>query len=198
MRRVGVAVEGPSDRVFWTRVLGRQFAGAGCWFDIRSLNGRDRLIREAPGLAETFRNAKYEAAYFVLDADDAPCPPEVLNLLDEEIKREVTRQPASLGYAHMCVAFRELESWILADEICIRELLNFPEYCFEHRQGPPPAKAKLVRFCRERGFSPAGMEDRDFAKQAAGRFDPERAQTCSPSLAYFWTRLCDRLKPRST
>jgi hypothetical protein len=30
MNEIGVAVEGPSDLVFWDRVLARQFAGKNC------------------------------------------------------------------------------------------------------------------------------------------------------------------------
>jgi hypothetical protein len=193
MKEIGVAVEGPSDLIFWDRVLGRQFAGQSCLFRIRSLGGRDRLIREAPNLTDDYRKAGYHSAFFILDADKAPCAPDVLALFDEAFRSEVMQPAIADRFAQVCIAFRELESWVLADAACIQNLLGCTSYSAPLLDAQPSGKAKLLRLCREYSAISAGLEDRDFARQAAGFFAPENARLHSSSFARFWRRLSDRV-----
>lgn len=194
MRRVGVVVEGPTDLVFWNRVLGRAFSSRGYWFDVRSLNGINRVIQEAPALADDFRKAGYHSAIFILDADKEPCPSAVLARFNGEFMREARSEPASARFVHILIAFRELESWVLADETCVRALLEFSIYEALPDATQPAGKAKLLRLCRAHGASPSGMEDREFARQAAGHFDPVRTSERSSSFAHCWQRLTARLE----
>ena len=50
--RIGVGVEGPSDRVFWDKVLHKHFAGV--QFDIRNMKTREQLIRQTPRQLASF------------------------------------------------------------------------------------------------------------------------------------------------
>lgn len=193
MKRVGVVVEGPSDLMFWHRLLGRMFSSQGWWFDIRNLKGGDRVIQQAPELANAFRKAGYHSAIFIVDADKAPCPTTILARFDERFLRDTRSQPPASRFAHVFVAVRELESWVLADEECMRLLLEFPGYQVPAAGAPPAGKAKLLRLCREHGAAASGMQDHQFARQAAGGFDPLRASEHSPSFAHFWERLTARL-----
>ena len=47
--KIGVGVEGPSDRAFWDKVLHKYFPGVR--FDIRNMKTRDKLIRADPAPA---------------------------------------------------------------------------------------------------------------------------------------------------
>jgi hypothetical protein len=190
MKKIGVVVEGPSDLIFWERVLARQFAGQGCLFPVRSLGGRDRLIREAPNLSDDFRKAGYHSALFILDADKAPCASEVLGLFDDSFRTAATQNPVARRFAHICIAFREMESWVLADAACIQSLIGCADYSAPTVDAQPAGKAKLLRLCREHK-NPifTGMENRDFARKAAGCFAPENARLHSPSFDRFWRRV---------
>ena len=52
--KIGVGVEGPSDRIFWDKLLHKSFSPA-VRFDVRAMKDRARLIRSAPALLESFR-----------------------------------------------------------------------------------------------------------------------------------------------
>lgn len=194
MKEIGVAVEGPSDLIFWERVLNRQFAGKGCLFRIRNLGGRDRLIREAPNLVDDYRKAHYHSGFFILDdADKSPCPRDILELFDADFREQISQTPAAVRFAHVCIAFRELESWVLADATSIQNLLNCHDYTAPSPDSAPSGKARLLRLCKQYGGAAAGMEDREFARQAAGWFNPAEARQNSPSFARFWQRISERV-----
>ena len=192
MNRVAIVVEGPSDLVFWKRVFYNYFHADQFVFDVRSLNGATNLIREAPTLTDIFRSAKYHAVIFMLDADKAECAQQVLDLFDNAFKNQLLSEPRESRFAHVCIAFREVESWILADECCMRELV-FPNYQFGGDQDRIAGKAKLLRLCKDHGCAFTGMEDREFAKQAAEFFSPAEARLRSPSFDHSWTRVCQCL-----
>ena len=191
MIRIGIGVEGPSDRAFWEKVLHRSFPG--CWFTIVTFSGRIPLARTAPEMAEELRNSGHAAAFFLLDADKLPCAAAALELFDESFRKTAFRQPAASRFAHIAVAIRELESWVLADEGCIRDLLRYPEYKAPARNAKPGGKAKFQRLCQERNVTVSGLDDREVAGRAGSRFSPERARKHSPSFDYFWNRLTARI-----
>jgi hypothetical protein len=193
MKRVGVVVEGPCDLVFWQRLLHRIFARHDYGFDVRSLKGTSRVIQQAPQLTDDFYKAGYHSAFFILDADKSPCPREVLARFDVDFLEEIRRNRPAERFAHVFIAFREIESWILADENCVRHLLDFPGYAAPEEQSSPGGKARLLRICREHGAFPVGMQDLEFARQAAALFDPLRVKAHSPSFTHFGERLNSRL-----
>lgn len=197
MRRVGVVVEGPSDLVFWSRLLGRLFSAQGFWFDVRSLKGGDQVILQAPALVNDFRKAGYHSALFFVDADKAACATVALERFDQAFLCDARTHPPAGRFAHVFVAIRELESWVLADEECMRALLEFPGYEAPNADAQPAGKTKLLKLCREHGASASGMQDHEFARQAAARFDPARAKDRSLSFAHFWQRLTCRLQATS-
>lgn len=192
MIRIGIGVEGPSDKAFWEKVLHRSFPG--CLFKIVNLSGRIPLARTAPDLSEGFRNSGYAAAFFLLDADEMPCALAVLELFDDSFRKAAFRQPVSGRFAHIAVAIRELESWILADPGCIRELLGFPEYEVSGPEEKHGGKAKFQRLCKEWNAPLGGLDDRELAGRAGSRFSPARARKHSASFDYFWNRLTARIE----
>ena len=158
------------------------------------MKGGDQVIQQAPELANDFRKAGYHSAIFIVDADKAPCPTTTLARFDPKFLSDSRGQPAANRFVHIFVAVRELESWVMADEDCMRLLLEFPDYQAPNADAQPAGKGKLLRLCREHGASASGMQDHEFARQAASRFDPMRASERSPSFAHFWGRLTDRLE----
>lgn len=194
MKRVGVVVEGPSDSVFWKRFLGKMFSQHGYTFDVRSMKGGNRVIQEAPNLVDDFHKAGYHSAIIILDADKAPCATVVLERFVEDVRRQARQSNARNRFVHVFVAFRELESWVLADEECVRSLIGSADYHAAANE-KPFAKAKFVGLCREQNKFLAGLEDLECARSAAGLFDAKRAVQCSTSFAYFWNRLNSRLLP---
>jgi hypothetical protein len=190
VRRVAVLVEGPSDLVFWQRIFYRFFGAEGTKFDVRSLNGVRNLIRRAPTLASDFRGAKYSAAIVILDADEASCARKVLELFDSDFQKEAS-EPLESRFVHICIAFRELESWVLADENSMRALVYEG---YEYQPGDAAGgKARLSRLCKRHGCPFIGMENREFAKQVAQHFDPEQVRQRSASFNHVWSRLSKRL-----
>lgn len=192
MIRIGIGVEGPSDKAFWEKVLHRSFPG--CWFTIVTLSGRIPLARTAPEMAEGFRNSGHAAAFFLLDADKLPCATSVLELFDESFRAAAFLTPVTSRFAHIAVAIRELESWVLADEECVRDLLDYPEYKASAPDEKPGGKAKFLRLCHERNLTFGGLDDRELAGRAGSRFSPARARKHSPSFDYFWNRLTARIE----
>ena len=146
MIRIGIGVEGPSDKAFWEKVLHRSFPG--CLFNIVNLSGRIPLARTAPDVAEGFRNSGHAAAFFLLDADKLPCPSAVLDLFEKDFLKEAQRRPVARRFAQIAVAFRELESWVLADDACVRELLGCSDYKAPAPEEKAAGKAKFLRLCR--------------------------------------------------
>jgi hypothetical protein len=196
MIRIGVGVEGPSDKAFWEKVLHRSFPG--CLFKIVNLSGKIPLARTAPDVAERFRNSGYAAAFFLLDADKLPCASSALELFDESFRKTAFRQPVQSRFAHVVVAIRELESWVLADESCMRELLNYPEYEAPSLEEKAGGKARFQQLCREHRGPISGLDDRELAGRAGSRFSPTRARKHSRSFDYFWTRLAARIETART
>ncbi len=123
--RIGVGVEGPSDRAFWDKVLHKHCPGVR--FDIRNMKTRDKLIRAAPRLLDTFRSLHYAAGFILVDRDRDPCVAAVRQRFDEVIRQEA-HQPAAERYLFVCVAIRGFEAWLLADAAAIKALLPRANY----------------------------------------------------------------------
>ena len=188
--KIGVAVQGPSDREFFDKVLHKHFHGIK--FDVRNLKSQNKLIRETPALLETFRDAGYQAGFILVDRDASPCNSEVINLFNEPI-RVIARTPIASRYLHICVAIREIEAWYLADPKAIAAV--FPKTTYS----PPPDTCSLnaeveIRDLWKKQFGlHSAVNKIDLAKTISPKFNPTEAKKRSRSFAYFWDSLTKKL-----
>lgn len=188
--KIGVAVQGPSDREFFDKVLHKHFHGVK--FDVRNLKSQNKLIREAPALFETFRSAGYHAGFILVDRDANPCVLSVIDLFNESIQT-AARTPKDSRYLHICVAIRELEAWYLADSKSIAAV--FPKAPYS----PPPdtnslnAEARIRDLWQKQYGIYSTVNKIDLAKTISPKFNPAEARTRSQSFAYFWDSLTNKL-----
>lgn len=183
MKKIAVAVEGPSDAIFWDKVLHRSFTGVR--FNIRDLKGLPKLLAAAASLFDTFRDARYDALFYLVDADDAPCVSEVRGNFDDRLTTTLTA-PKADRWSFLSIAFRDLESWYFADRLALLEALG------NLSSTPPPSdgrKATLAAYIRHESGRRLGYDERQFAAKMAVHFDPARARQTSPSFDYFWSCL---------
>ena len=184
--RIGVGVEGPSDRAFWEKVLHKYFSTIR--FDVRSMNSKERLIRQTPQLLMTFRSLQYAAGFILVDRDKDPCVGAVLARFDDTI-REQARRPVKERYLFVCVAIRGLEAWFLADPSALSELLPKASYVAPEDTATLSPKPILRKSWQEQfGWNAAANKTR-VAQIMAPHFNPETAQRHSQSFAYFWTKM---------
>ena len=184
--RIGVGVEGPSDRAFWDKMLHKYFPGV--HFDIHNMNSKEKLIRQTPQLLDAFRSRHCAAGFILVDRDKDPCIAAVLQRFDAAIQQEA-RQPEDARCLSICVAIRGLEAWLLADAAAIKALLPKASYTVPRETGCLNP-GKILRELRHQqyGQSPTSNK-RDFAERMARRFDPAAAEPHSASFTYFWSRL---------
>lgn len=188
MIRVGVGVEGPSDRAFWSKVLNREFGPLGVVFQISAMHGRGKLIRGAQNLLAAFGATRCDVVFFLLDKDKDPCMSAVYEQFAEEfrirLRTRVGRPPC-----HLCIAERELESWFLAEEKAMRELLGKVDYSAPLPNAAAGGKGKLQKLLMEHGALGTAFNEIAFAKEIGTRFEPGIARRHSPSFEYFWGKM---------
>jgi hypothetical protein len=184
LKKVAVAVEGPSDKIFWDRVLHRSFTGTK--FDVRSMKGCTKLIASARALSETFRDVGFDALFLLLDADKAPCVSEIRARLESGLQADL-RCPRGQRWCFLAIAFRELESWYLADPLGIAEGLDLDPGIVP--TNPAGGKSTLHRFARSQLDLRLGYDERTWAERISRAFSPARARENSPSFDYFWSCL---------
>ena len=170
--RIGVGVEGPSDRTFWHEVLHKRFGGI--QFDVRTMGSKETLIRQTPRLLEAFRSLQYTAGFILVDRERDPCFPAVLERFDEAIRGEA-RSPVNDRYLFVCVAIRGLESWFLADPFSINGLMPGANYIAPRETARVNPKRKLSdlwkkeKTSRSLLFSPEMGDDCDGVRPAGSR-----------------------------
>ena len=184
--RIGVGVEGPSDRAFWDKVLHKHFPGIR--FDIRSMNTREKLIHAAPRLLDSFRSLHYAAGFILVDRDKDRCIAAVLQRFDAAIQQEA-RQPEDARYLSICVAIRGFEAWLLADAAAINTLLPQASYTAPSDTASLNPGKKLKALWKQQHGRNAAPNKIGFARMMAPKFDPEAAGQHSASFTYFWSRL---------
>ena len=188
--KIGVGVEGPSDLQFWNKLLHKHFRS--CRFDVRNMKNRDKLIRETPRLLETFRNLHYDAGFIVVDLDDEPCVPAVLDLFCDVVRQDA-RTPRPNRFLHVCVAKKNIESWYLADAEAIHTVIPGCLYTAPVDTSHM-GKGKLRELLVAQMGRGAGYNEIAFAKGIAPKFNPQRALPHSPSFAYFWSVIEARVR----
>ena len=187
MKKIAVVVEGPSDEVFWEKVLNREFARR-CRFKVIKRNGRSNVISGAADLLESLRGAGYEAIFFVVDLDDEPCVAAVRELFAAGVKQD-SLAPLEQRRVHLCIARRHFESWLLADEEAIRAALPNVTYSCEAATDGRNGKAQLKQLIRTDRGAAASFREPAFAQEMAPCFSPAKAVRWSSSFAHFWTRM---------
>ena len=178
---IGIGVEGPSDRMFWSNVLHTKFAGVR--FDIHNMRGRPRLIREAPRLIDSFRSAHYDLSIILVDRDNTPCVHGVLDEFDSFIRDEAKR-PLSERSVLVCVAIKELEAWYLADQNGINKVPPRSNYEAPRDTGVLNAQRQLDKLWRLHYVT--AFNKILFANEMSRVFDPELAKEKSASFSHFW------------
>lgn len=194
MKKIAVVVEGPSDEVFWEKVLNREFAHR-CRFKVIKQNGRTNVIAASSDLAESLRGAGYSAVFFVVDVDDDPCFESVKNLFPESVRTNAN-EPVNQRFIHICIARRDFESWLLADADGIRAALPNVNYTCTEITDLCSGKAQLKRLIHADRGPGAAFREPAFAREMAPLFSPANALQWSSSFAHFWgrvTALVDRL-----
>ena len=183
---IGVGVEGPSDRAFWTQYLHRAFPGER--FDVRNMKTREKLIAATARLLATFRDAHYAAGMIVLDRDKDPCVAELRNLFDHEVRVELGR-PLPERFLFLCVAVRKLESWFLADREAVIAVV--PEASYDAPEDTSIwGVGKLRELWKQQYGVNSALNKIAFAEQVAPHFSAKRAKQHSKSLEISWTRIC--------
>jgi hypothetical protein len=183
--KVGVGVEGPSDRKFWDKVLHKHFRNV--TFDIRNMKDRQKLIRETPRLLQFFRDAHYDAGIILVDRNDSLCVTEVISEFEEQIRSEARKQ-VQVRYLHICVAIRELEAWFLADAEAVNAVLPNVNCKPSNETGSLNAE-RILRDLWKKQYPNTAFNKIDFAGKIAPKFKPEEARAHSRSFEYFWARI---------
>ena len=184
--KVGVAVEGPSDRVFWDKILHKHFPAIR--FDVRNMKTREKLIQQSSRLLEQFRSLHYTAGFVLLDREKDPCTAAVFQRFDTVVISEA-QQPLHRRYLSICIAIRGLESWFLADQYAINALLPCASYSAPSETATLNPRSVLTQLWRQQYGKNSSPNRVSFARNMAPIFDPEIAKQHSGSFTYFWTRL---------
>ena len=188
--KIGVGVEGPSDRTFWHEVLHKHFGGI--QFDVRNMRTKETLIRGTPQLLESFRSLGYSAGFILVDRERDPCPGAVLERFDEAIRGEA-RIPVTERYLFVSVAIRGLESWFRADPFSINGLMAGANYIAPRETARVNPKRKLSDLWTKQFGPNSSPRKIGLARMMAPQFDPEVARQHSASFDHFWTRLTTNL-----
>lgn len=183
--KFGVGVEGPSDRIFWDKVLNKYFRPHR--FDVRKMNGREGLIRGTPALLEQFRNARFDGVFILADKDKERCLTELRELFNEP-EQVAFKLPRAARFLNLCAPIRNVEAWCQADEAGIRSVVGAMDYEVPaETDGKGKGTIKLL-YSGVYGNRVAYNEIL-FAASLAPVFDPAAARQHSTSFNYFWTRL---------
>jgi hypothetical protein len=122
----------------------------------------------------------------LMDQDDDPCVTAIRELFPESLRNLFSSSEPR--QAVLFVAFKELESWFLADEEAIRLVTGCQDYAAPGETARGATKTKLRELLRSGDSSARSFNEISFAKQIASSFSPERACNCSQSFAYCWRR----------
>ena len=189
--KIGVGVEGPSDRVFWDKVLHKHFPRVR--FDIHNMSNRGKLIRDAADLLETFRDTHCTAGFLLVDRDDTPCASGVIDEFASEVQAEA-RKPLDERYLFICVSIRELEAWFLADGPAITAVLPNVTWEPPKETGTLNAEKELKALWKEQHGKNVAFNKIEFAKLLAPKFKPDEAGSRSASFLFFWNRVMSKAR----
>lgn len=186
MRKIAVVVEGASDEVFWEKVLNREFAQQ-CRFKVLNRKGRTRVIQSAADFVDSCRRGGYASIFFLVDLDDSPCAAAVRGLFAESVRQAASAVEERV--VHICIARREFEAWMLADEEALRAVLPNCGYHCEEPTDSIGAASKLTELLQTDRGAAVGFRKPAFARELAPYFSRQRAIQWSRSFAYFWGKI---------
>ncbi|MFG6455867.1 hypothetical protein [Roseateles sp. BYS96W] len=147
-------------------------------------------------MANWCQMAQHQPVFLLTDLDRLVCPAELLRQW-----RGAFNPPADLL---MRVAVREIESWLLADHVAMRELLGYRGRLPASPDELPDPKATLLQLASKHGSRDVRADlvkqTGAIASQGIGynarlanwvqtSWDPHRASECSPSLRKARVRL---------
>jgi hypothetical protein len=182
--RIGIAVEGESDRIFIDKIVKKNFRNIR--FDIRQMSNKYRLIRQSPQLYDDFKSGGYSSAVAILDLDNDPCVTAAIEGFSREIMEE-RRLGTEKRFFHICVSKKEIEAWYLADIKAINKLIPGIQWTVPDGENTDVYGArKLDELHRNAGLAYRKIP---FAKKICVCFDPCAAIAKSTSFKYFWTTL---------
>ena len=187
--KVGVAVEGPSDRIFLDKVLHKHWKPAR--FHIRALNGRSSLLRRAPQIVDAFHDLHYRAACLVVDRHDRPCVAAVVEELAEPANTQC-REPRKDRYVWLFVPVVEIEAWYLADDKAVASVLPKVAWQAPCDTGSVNAEQVIKGLWQEQ-YGNVALNKPDLARRMAAKFSPENAINHSASFRYFWDAIRELL-----
>lgn len=182
--RIGIGVEGISDKMFWDKILHKHFQGHR--FDIRNMKCVSKLVRNTPTLVDSFRSLHYDFAFIIIDADDAVSASEVLTTFSDDIQSEA-QKPLNDRYLHIFVACRDMEAWFLADQNAINTLLPKCNYTVPASTDTLGRK-DLIKLWKTQYGRKASFNTPNFAEKMAPLFDPTVATNHSCSFSHTWSR----------
>ncbi|MEX0761690.1 MAG: DUF4276 family protein [Dehalococcoidia bacterium] len=183
--KIGVVVEGASEKKFLDRVLHKY--NPNVQFDVRIMKGRNKLIQSSVSMMQQFYSARYQRGFFITDLDDNECPLQIIHEFPDEV-RENALKPKAIRFVTICVAMRDLEGWLLADQEAIRSVLPQCEYIAPSDTSNLNTGKLLTKLWNSEHPNTA-LNKISFAASMSYNFDPARAAVNSPSFEYFWKRL---------
>lgn len=183
--KFGVGVEGPSDLIFWKKVLHKHFPAHR--FDVRNMKNREKLIRETPDLLDQFRSAHFDGVFILADKDKERCLTELRELF-KQAEQDAFKLPRPERYLNLCAPIRNVEAWYQADEAGIRSVVGAMDYTVP-AETDGKGKGAIRQLYSELYGNRVAYNEIQFAKDMAPLFDPAAARQHSTSFNYFWTRL---------
>ncbi len=186
--RIGIGVEGPSDKRFYDIFLKKEFPQVR--FFVQSLGCRTKLIRSSLPLIKQWKDSHFDAGFIIVDRDSDACVQEIFHRFEPSVISE-SRKPLPERNFSIVVAMREIEAWFLADEDAIHSVFPNISYTVPDETGNISAEGRLKKIWKE--VRKSSFNKKYFAEEIAQHFDPNRAKIHSKSFAYFWSRLQSRI-----
>lgn len=198
--KIGVGVEGISDKYFLEKLFEKHAQKTGgqqkrnLRFDIRPLNGKEKLISKSDELLRNFRVGGYRAGIILLDGDGNIPGCEINKMKFEDflhlndVNREIQLNFHD-RFLHIVYAVKEIESWYLADAAAINKAI--PGAGYVAPEDTSSIGKKKLKELFDAHLPGQGYKEPVFAKLIAPKFDPERAIGHSPSFKLFWRRFME-------
>jgi hypothetical protein len=191
--KIGIGVEGPSDKKFLDSLLKREYPKIR--FHIQNMGCRTKLMRNASQLLNQWKECNFDAGFILIDCDKSICASQVVGEFERSIQEE-SRKYKPDRFLSVIVAIKEIEAWFLSDEQAIHSIFSQSDYNVPVETGAIGAEGLLKKFWKKERKS--SINKISFAETIALYFNPQRAMPHSESFAYFWSRLQETLNNKET